>query len=195
MLKIKDIKIALIGFRATGKTLVGKTLAQKLRWPFIDMDVQLTTAFGQDIDAYVRSHGWESFRDAESDLLKTLVARERCVVSTGGGIIERATNREILAEHFVVIWLRAAPETIQTRLQQDPLTSANRPPLTHLPMEKEILEVLQRRTPLYEESADLVLDADSATPQELVSRVEAFLERFCSPLLKGDCDSSRRKMG
>lgn len=177
-MKIKENKIALIGFRATGKTLVGKTLAQKLHWPFIDMDVQLTTAFGQDIDTYVRSHGWESFRDAESDLLKTLTAQERCVVSTGGGIIERVANREILAEHFLVIWLKAAPETIQARLLQDPLTAANRPPLTHLPMEKEILEVLQRRTPLYEESADLVLDTDSTTPQELVSRVEAFLERL-----------------
>lgn len=137
------------------------------------MDVQLTTAFGQDIDAYVRSHGWESFRDAESDLLKALAAREQCVVSTGGGIIERADNREILANHFLVIWLRAAPETIQARLLQDPLTAANRPPLTHLPMEKEILEVLQRRTPLYDETADLILDTDSASPQELVSRVEA----------------------
>ena len=156
---------------------MGTTLAQELHWPFIDMDVQLTATFGQAIDAYVRSHGWESFRDAESDLLRTLVAQERYVVSTGGGIIERAANREILAEHFLVIWLRAAPETIQARLLQDPLTAANRPPLTHLPMEKEILEVLQRRTPLYEETADLVLDTDNATPEELISRVETFLER------------------
>ncbi|GLI32682.1 shikimate kinase [Desulforhabdus amnigena] len=168
---MKKGKIALIGFRATGKSLVGKILAMKTHWPLVDMDKELIASLGQDIDSYVRTYGWESFREAESKLLHALAERERLVVSTGGGVIERTVNREKLKEQFFVVWLRASPETIHARLLQDPETGANRPPLTHLPMENEIEEVLRRRAPLYEEIADLILDTDDASPEELVSRI------------------------
>jgi shikimate kinase len=169
--------IALIGFRATGKSLIGKLLGEKLAMDFMDMDDQLVVSLGRDIDSWVRLHGWESFRDAESRLLDTLAERDRIVLATGGGVVLRPSNRKTLEDHFLIAWLQASPATIHRRLSQDPKTASHRPPLTDLPMKDEINRVIQERYPLYEEIADLILDTDAAPPAELVSQIQAFWEK------------------
>ena len=176
---MRKCSIALIGFRATGKSVIGKLLGEKLSMDFMDMDDELVASLGQDIDSWVRAHGWESFRDAESRLLDSLAERNRLVLATGGGVILRPSNRKILKERFVVIWLQASPETIRLRLSQDPRTSSHRPPLTDLPIEDEINRVLLERCPIYEEAADLSIRTDGSTPSESVSQIQAFWEIHC----------------
>jgi shikimate kinase len=168
---MKKRGIALIGFRTTGKSLTGSILAEQLAHVFVDMDDMLVASFGKDIDSWVGSHGWESFRKAESELLETLSKRENLVVATGGGVVLYERNRRTLRESFHVIWLRAAPETIYSRLISDPKTPANRPALTDLPLREEIERLLRDRSPLYAEAADLILETDKSSAEEVALQI------------------------
>jgi len=170
--------VALVGFRTTGKSLVGRALARKLHRTFVDMDAELVVSFGLDIDAWVRSHGWESFREEESRLLEELAGRRNLVVATGGGVVLKAGNRERLKNHFFVIWLQASPQTIHSRMVHDPKSAANRPPLTDLPLQKEIERLLLDRNPLYEEVADLTLRTDNASAVELTAEIRRRMASF-----------------
>jgi shikimate kinase len=167
--------IALIGFRASGKSLVGKLLAQQLRQAFVDMDETLVTVSGKSIAQWVQAEGWESFRQAESELLERLAQEPELVVATGGGVVLNSRNRDLLKDHFLVVWLKTSPETTHLRLLDDPATGANRPAFTTLPLREEIQNILAERSGLYEETAHLILETDDAPPSQLVSRILSHL--------------------
>jgi shikimate kinase len=168
--------IALIGFRATGKSIIGELIAQALKLRFVDMDEDLSASFGQDISTWVSLHGWESFRHAEADLLAELAMQPGLVLATGGGVITSAANRETLKKHFLVVWLQASPKTIQARLAQDCRTTSNRPPLTEMPLCQEIEHLLVVRSPLYAEAADLIFQTDGIPMQNLAAPILEVLE-------------------
>jgi shikimate kinase len=168
--------IALIGFRATGKSVIGRLLAQKHGRPFVDMDESLVNSFGEEILSWVQIHGWESFRKAESDLLNRLSLQTELIVATGGGVVISPDNRRTLRKGFFVIWLQASPETIHHRLTKDPKSESFRPPLTQLPLKEEIEQLLSQRRAWYQESADLILETDLLPPQALVERIEESIE-------------------
>lgn len=163
--------IALIGFRATGKSAVGKILAQKLGWMFIDMDRRLVASAGREIDCWVRLDGWESFRRAESELLETLGSRQGLVVATGGGVVLAPENRKTLKQSFFTVWLKSGAETIHSRILADPASVSNRPPLSELPMELEIRKLMSEREPLYEACADIRIDSEDRTPEEIAEEI------------------------
>jgi shikimate kinase len=165
-------RIALIGFRASGKSLVGKLLAQELNFSYVDMDERLVAASGRSIDQWVQDQGWESFRKAESELLKELVREQGLIVATGGGVVLSADNRKLLKDHFLVIWLKASPETTYARMCGDPNTETNRPAFTSLPLREEIRKILAERARLYQETAHITLATDAALPEKLVSKVK-----------------------
>ena len=167
--------IALIGFRASGKSLVGKLLAQECHLSFVDMDERLVASYGKDIDQWVQAEGWESFRQAESKLLEELSRGQDLVVATGGGVILSSHNRHLLKTHFHVIWLRASLETTCLRMLSDPNTDKNRPALTSLPLREEIEQALAARSAFYEATADIVLETDVTPPADLVSRLRFLL--------------------
>jgi shikimate kinase len=163
--------IALIGFRGTGKSAVGRLLAQRLGGAFLDMDEKLVESMGMDIREWVELHGWESFRDAESKLLASLAGKERLVAATGGGVVLREENRAALKAMFEVVWLRASSEVILARLAKDPKTAGLRPSLTGLPMREEVERLLLERNAFYEEAADEFLDTDDLAPEEAAGRI------------------------
>lgn len=164
---MKERNIALIGFRATGKSAVGRVLAHHLDRLFIDMDQYLTVSAGREIACWVRLEGWEGFRKAESELLKALSCRKGLVVATGGGIVLSPENRRLLKESFNTVWLSAAPDTVHGRIVSDPQTSATRPPLSDLPLKEEIEKLLLDREPLYAQSAGFKIDTDGKTIEEI----------------------------
>jgi shikimate kinase len=166
--------IALIGFRATGKTTIGQALAAKLGWTFVDMDERLTAQFGTDIHAWVKQHGWEAFRDAEARLLGKLACGQGQVVATGGGVILCPANRERLRQRFLVIWLQASAASIEARLAQDPKTASQRPPLTQLSAQDEITHLLEERTPLYAATAHMTLNTDGQKTATLLTSLLAW---------------------
>lgn len=164
---MKERTIALIGFRATGKSAVGRLLAEGLGRLFIDMDQYLTASAGREIACWVRLEGWASFRKAESELLSTLSSREGLVVATGGGIVLDPENRRLLKERYHTVWLVAGLETVHDRLLSDPQTCATRPPLSDLPLKEEISKLLSDREPLYKDAADFKVDTEGKSIAEI----------------------------
>lgn len=164
-------KIALIGFRATGKSVVGRLLAQRLNWSFVDLDDQVVAALEMSIDAWVKLHGWVSFRREETRVLREVARRDQLVLATGGGVILDAGNREFLRREFHVTCLKARKETIISRILGDDRSAAYRPPLTELDLDSEVEVVLRERLPLYEATAHLSVQVDHLGPEEIVSAV------------------------
>ncbi len=164
-------RIALIGFRASGKSTVGPLVARSLDWSFVDMDEELSRFFGSSITEWVERFGWERFREEEAKLLEELSGRVGIVVATGGGIVEKEMNRQRLQKAFFTVWLRCDLGTLYERLAMDEKTSTQRPSLTGRHILQETEEVLQRRNPWYAASAHLRLRTDTAAPKDLASEI------------------------
>jgi shikimate kinase len=164
--------IYLIGYRATGKTTVGKELARLLGWEFVDADVYLEERAGKTIREIFREEGEAGFRDRESLNLEELSARPDHVIATGGGIILREENRKRMKETGFVVWLTASAPTLWQRIQADHTTLERRPNLTVGGME-EVENLLEARRPLYEMGCDLRISTEGESPEQLAGAILA----------------------
>ncbi len=108
--------IVITGFMATGKSCVGRLLAERLNRPFIDMDDELVAHFGKPIREVFAETGEAAFRAAEAELCQQLAARQGCVISTGGGALVDPQNRTTLGETGILICLTATPDEILRRV-------------------------------------------------------------------------------
>ena len=158
----------LIGYRCTGKTTVGKRLAEDLGWVFVDTDLLIVKQQQMSIKEIVGAHGWEKFRQMEHAMLKTVSASQRQVVATGGGIVLNENNVATMRQGGSVIWLRAKHETIKHRMLQDKDTIDFRPALTANDCLSEIEETLQSREPLYRKATNLFVDTDDHNISKIV---------------------------
>lgn len=165
--------LTLIGYRATGKTTLAKLLAERLAWDWIDADVEIERRSGKSIAQIFAEQGEPAFRDIEAQVIADLCRRDRLVVAAGGGAPLRPESRRAMREAGKVVWLSAAPETILTRMSGDATTAARRPDLTDKGPLQEILHLIEVRTPIYRESADLAVDTDGKTPIELTDEIFA----------------------
>jgi shikimate kinase len=163
--------IFLIGYRCTGKTTVGRCLADKLGWSFIDTDALIVQQQKMSIREIVGAHGWENFRQMERDILKTVCDSKMQVVATGGGIVLNEQNVQLMRENGNIIWLRAEPETIKNRMLQDEDSMDFRPALTSNDSLSEIEETLQLREPLYQKAMDFSIDTDDHDIREVTSSI------------------------
>jgi len=174
---MRERNIALIGFRATGKSTVGKILAGKLGRQFLDMDQRLALEAGRSIAAWVKQDGWDSFRRAESGLLRLISLQKDLVVATGGGVVLDPQSRRVLRESFFAVWLKATPETIYARLSSDPGSTQTRPSLSELPVKEEIEKVLFQREPLYSQVAGIEIDTEGKQTIRIADEIESILNR------------------
>jgi len=163
--------LVLIGYRGTGKSVVGKILAGRLRMPYIGMDEEIVKRAGMPITEIVDKYGWPKFRDMESELVRELSERNDIIVDTGGGVIERPENVVALRKNACIVWLRASVDTIVSRIQ----SCTQRPSLTSgKTFTEEVAEVLERRTPLYEGAAHHQIVTDGLTPEQIADKVIHF---------------------
>src|SRR4051812_41592085 len=107
-------RLFLVGYRGTGKSTVGRLVAARLGWAFVDADERLEGVAGRSVSELFAVEGEPAFRDRESVVLAELSQREKAVVATGGGVVLRPANRALLATGFVV-WLTASPDAIWQR--------------------------------------------------------------------------------
>lgn len=159
--------IALIGFMASGKSSLGKVLAQELRFNFVDTDYEIEKAEGRKISEIFDVNGEEYFRKAETETLKRFSHGDRLVLSTGGGIISSPENAELLKREFITVFLDVPFETLKMRAER----SCERPLFRDVTAAKELYD---RRYPLYKKAADFAI-----TPSEgLVKAVGEIEEKL-----------------
>jgi len=170
-------RIVLTGFRATGKTAVGKALARLTGFRFLDTDQELCQRMGCSIVEAVRQHGWQHFRGQEISLLRELPSWQETIIATGGGAILHQREWEELHRDAFVVWLRTDLATTLVRLSLDQKTAAQRPALDKQEggqnLAEEISAILEEREPLYRVGSDLVLDTEGKTPEELAGEIYA----------------------
>lgn len=171
-------KILLIGFRGSGKTTLGRSLALKLGLPFIDADEEIEKKEGLTIKEMVEKKGWSYFRKLERDFLRGLLERENLVCALGGGAILHEEEMERLKKESVIIWVDASIAEIKERLKEDKKGHSQRPALTNLAWEEEIEKIYKERTPLYQKWAHLRVDTTSKSPGVLIKEMVNYLKDF-----------------
>jgi shikimate kinase len=170
----------LIGYRASGKTSVGKNLSRLLGLPFYDTDALILQQTGKTVRETVLDGGWPAFREAERAAIAGLAGKEGAVIALGGGAVLDPANVEALKPGGFFIWLQAAKETIQERLERDGVNTEQRPSLLP-PGNGGDGEILRHRTPVYEALADLVIDTTGRSIEAIAEEIRAALtgEKRC----------------
>lgn len=158
------MNIVLIGYRGTGKSVVGKIVADRLKMQCVSMDARIVEKAGMAIPQIVERFGWPGFRDLETEVAREMAGRDNIVIDTGGGVIERPGNIDALKQNGVIIWLKATPEAIVSRIADD----TQRPALTQgKTFTEEVAEVLDRRTPKYRAAAQFEIDTDHLSVEQV----------------------------
>ncbi|MBW6519736.1 MAG: shikimate kinase AroL [Desulfoarculaceae bacterium] len=163
--------IFLVGFRAVGKTTVGRQLAARLGYSFLDTDVLICEKKGATVNEIVKDEGWDGFRRCEQEVLLALGEQRRCVIATGGGAILHRHLWPLLKEHGHVVWLTADPEILCQRILADSTSADLRPSLSGKTVCAEVREILAVREPLYRDAADIIIDTGKLSVSEIVDKI------------------------
>ncbi len=169
------MNIVLLGYRGTGKSVISRILAQKLKRKLISTDKEIAQSAGMSIPQIVGKWGWPRFREIESRIIREVAAREReAVIDCGGGVVLDDQNIACLKEHGRAALLRAGLQTLMQRIKNDP----NRPLLKEgLSFEEEQKVILQEREPKYLSAADMICDTTSKKPQATAREIIEFFQK------------------
>jgi len=138
--------LVLIGMSGTGKSRVGRLVAERLRWRFLDTDLEIERRAGRSVQEIFAADGEERFRTLEREVIAKIAQRSGAVISTGGGAVLDPGNREVLFAGNLVICLEASAEQIAARLAR---TRIRRPLLAGDDPLGAIQALKERRAPIY----------------------------------------------
>ena len=159
-----------------GKSAVGRCLQKRTGLPLFDIDEMVAAKFGSSISKIFETHGQEKFRDAETEALRGLVGSarqtdssggEQSIVVTGGGIVLREENVDLLQRLGTTVWLDAETEVLFERAS----TKGNRPLLETEDPRKTFSQLLEARRPLYAKIADVRIDTSGRSEEEVVKEI------------------------
>jgi shikimate kinase len=169
--------IVLIGYRGSGKTTVGRRLADRLWQPFIDVDDLIVAKAGKNIRDIFTEVGEPGFRDLEAVALTEALAREEHVIALGGGALVREPNQALVKSgSHKIVYLRCEPAELHRRIHADPATASSRPSLTKLAGSiEEIEQLLAAREPIYRQTCTAELDVTHLSPEEAAARIVRLL--------------------
>lgn len=136
--------LILTGFMGTGKTTIGRLLAEKVKRPFVDMDDVIIARAGCSIPEIFERQGEGGFRRIEREVCRDLAAQDGLIIATGGGALVEVSNRETMAATGIIVCLTAAPENLVERLQD-----TDRPLLQSPDPAQRIRELMQARAAAY----------------------------------------------
>lgn len=160
------MRIFLVGFMGSGKTTIGRRLASKLNYRFIDLDELFEWQESMTIAQYFTKYGQDKFRERESEVMKNANYPENCIVSTGGGLPCYFDNMEWMKANGKVIYIQLNPKTLAQRLEH----GKEERPLLHGKhgdeLVKFIAEKLAEREPFYYQ-ANIVADGLSISTEYL----------------------------
>ena len=169
------MNLYLIGYRGSGKTTVARELAPLLGHRWLDADEELERRAGRTIKQIFAEGGEPAFRELESAVVADLARLDQHILALGGGAVLREANRRAIQGTGKTVWLRARPETLQTRISLDRTTAERRPNLTTGGGLDEIHQLLAVRTPIYQQAADYIVDCDDRSAAEIATEIAAWV--------------------
>lgn len=144
-----DRPLVLIGLMGAGKTRIGRMLAQTLQIPFTDSDDEIEKAAGCSVSDIFQRFGENYFRDGERRVIKRLLKKKACVISTGGGAIMAPETAKIIWNNSISIWIKADMQTTLSRVSKN---LEKRPMLTNGNPETILEDLMKKRYPVYEKA-------------------------------------------
>jgi shikimate kinase len=163
--------ISLIGFMGSGKTTIGKILAERLNFLFIDLDKIIELAEDKTVSEIFKSGGEKYFRDVESEVIKKVYINENCVFACGGGIVEREENMDFIKQNSLIIYLYTSPKQAFERLKNAkdrPLLGNSSDPDSR----KEIINnLISKRDILYKNNSNLNINTDNKNPESITEEI------------------------
>lgn len=159
--------IALIGFMGSGKSAVGKRLARKLGYDFVDTDKEIERKNGRLIRQIWKEKGEEYFRQIESTVIKEVTMAKNKVIACGGGAVLDPVNIQFIKESCLVVYLKATSNQLYQRLKY----ATDRPLLNVPDAQKEIRRLLGAREKAYHEVSDLIVDTSGLTVDGVVDQI------------------------
>ena len=166
--------IVLIGMMGAGKSSVGACLRQRTGLGLLDTDEIVASKFGMPIPEIFARYGEKKFREAETEALRRMRTEEQTIITTGGGIVLRKENVEILRSQAAIVWLDADEETLFARASR----KRNRPLLHTKNPRKAFSQIFGARRPLYANIADIRIDTSVLTDEEVAVAILAKLRRM-----------------
>jgi len=168
-----DKSIVLIGMMGAGKSSIGRRVATRLSLPFIDADAEIEAAAGCSITEIFERYGEEEFRAGERRIVARLLAGPAHVLAAGGGAFMNEQTRKIIAIRGISIWLRADLEVLLQRVSR----RTDRPMLQVADQRTSLIELMERRNPLYAR-ADLTVESTDGPLEQTADRVIEVLEQY-----------------
>jgi shikimate kinase len=166
--------VAMIGMMGAGKTAVGSAVARALSVPFLDSDEEITRAASRSIAEIFERDGEAFFRARETEVLARLLRAEPCILSTGGGAYLSETNRRLITEAGVAVWLRADLDLLWQRVRH----KTTRPLLRTANPRETLRALYEARVPIYS-LADIVVESSPDLSIEAMAQrvIDALLQR------------------
>lgn len=165
--------IALIGFMGTGKTAVGRRLAEKLGKEFIELDDMIVRKAGKSIPEVFRRGGEIRFRELEIEVTREVAAKKNAVIACGGGIVLNKINIDRLRQECIIVYLTASAGVILRRISGD---TSERPLLAVADRQREIKELLKLRRPYYARSAEITVNTSRLSVDTAADKIIGLLK-------------------
>ena len=172
--------VYLTGYRGSGKSTVGRLVAGRLGWGFVDLDDQITAAAKRSVREIFEAEGEAGFRNRESAAMAEVAGRDRTVIALGGGALLREQNRAMIPRgRSAVVYLRAGAEELHRRIHADAATAAHRPALTHLGGGlDEVRQLLAAREGIYREVMTHELEVTDRRPEDLADELHRLIVKL-----------------
>jgi shikimate kinase len=183
VLSAKSAALVLVGMPGSGKSTIGRRLANRLQRPFVDADAALEERCGVSVATVFDIEGESGFRERESRLLADLLAQPDAVIATGGGVVVTEANRDMLRRDANVIYLQTSLAELWIRLQNDrkrPLLQGDNP-------KQRLADLLATRESLYESVADVTVRSRRQSAERMTGEIMRAL-RQADIIAPGDSD-------
>ncbi len=167
------MNLVLCGMMGAGKTTIGIKIADLTGRRWYDTDGLIVDKHGNIADIF-EFYGEAHFRRLETEIIRELSLKEGLVISTGGGLVLKKENNELLQKNGKIVFLRASLDTLSKRLRVD----GTRPLLqtSTESIRDRLSALMEERTPVYEHVADYIVDVDGKTPEEIAKEIVALTE-------------------
>ena len=163
--------IILVGLMGSGKTTLGKQLSKTFNKDFIDTDYLIQQKTGVDITTIFELEGENGFRARETSLLKDLVLEENKVIATGGGMVLRSDNRELLKKIGKIFYLRASPNDLALRLKHD----KSRPLIQNVDLLSKLKTLFEERDMIYRDLANFIIETKNKRISDMNEQIKELL--------------------